>query len=79
MCELWSVWPGLESDLRIRTLESLKSAGVETHLIISDGARRTLPIEARRSVEEVEAMASTVYDNHDLAAAVSSGSFARTA
>jgi len=59
----------------IRTLETLKAAGVETHLVISDGARRTLPIEARRSVEDVEALASVVYDNHDLAAAISSGSF----
>jgi 4-hydroxy-3-polyprenylbenzoate decarboxylase len=59
----------------IRTLEALKTAGVETHLVISDGARRTLPIEARRSVEDVETLATAVYDNHDLAAAISSGSF----
>lgn len=59
----------------IRTLEALKAAGVETHLVISDGARRTLPIEARLSVEEVQALAAVVYDNHDLAAAISSGSF----
>ncbi len=59
----------------IRTLEVLKKAGVETHVIISDGARRTIPIEARRKVEEVEAIATVVYDNHDLAAAISSGSF----
>src|SRR5919201_240822 len=59
----------------IRTLEVLKEAGVETHLVISDGARRTIPIEARRKVEEVEALATTVYDNHDLAASISSGSF----
>jgi len=59
----------------IRTLEALKAAGVETHLVISDGARRTIPIEARRDVEEVAALATVVYDNHDLAASVSSGSF----
>ncbi len=59
----------------IRTLEALKAAGVETHLVISDGARRTLPIEARRSVEDVQKLATTAYDNHDLAAAISSGSF----
>src|SRR5256712_3476760 len=59
----------------IRTLEVLKEAGVETHLVISDGARRTIPIEARRKVEDVEALGSVVYDNHDLAAAISSGSF----
>jgi polyprenyl P-hydroxybenzoate/phenylacrylic acid decarboxylase-like protein len=59
----------------IRTLEALKAARVETHVIISDGARRTIPIEARQPVAEVEALANVVYDNHDLAAAVSSGSF----
>src|SRR5713101_1572605 len=59
----------------IRTLEVLREAGVETHLVISDGARRTIPIEARRKVEDVAKLASVVYDNHDLAAAVSSGSF----
>jgi len=59
----------------IRTLEALKAAGVETHLVISDGARRTIPIEARRDVEEVAGLATVVYDNHDLAASVSSGSF----
>ncbi len=59
----------------IRTLEALREAGVETHLVISDGARRTIPIEARRKVEDVAKLASVVYDNHDLAAAVSSGSF----
>lgn len=59
----------------IRTLEVLKEAGVETHLVVSDGARRTIPLEARRKVEEIEALAAVVYDNHDLAAAISSGSF----
>jgi flavin prenyltransferase len=59
----------------IRTLEALRASGVETHVVISDGARRTIPIEARRPVEEVEALATVVYDNHDLAASISSGSF----
>jgi polyprenyl P-hydroxybenzoate/phenylacrylic acid decarboxylase-like protein len=59
----------------IRTLEVLREAGIETHLVISDGARRTIPIEARRKVKDIEKLASVVYDNHDLAAAVSSGSF----
>lgn len=59
----------------IRTLEVLRAAGVETHLVISDGARRTIPLETPRTVENVEALATVVYDNHDLAAAISSGSF----
>jgi 4-hydroxy-3-polyprenylbenzoate decarboxylase len=59
----------------IRTLEVLRAAGVETHLVISDGAKRTIPIEALRKVEEVAALATVVYNNHDLAASISSGSF----
>lgn len=60
----------------IRTLEVLKEAGVETHLVVSDGARKTIAIEAGRTVQDIEALATVVYDNHDLAASISSGSFA---
>jgi len=60
----------------IRVLEALRQAGVETHLVVSDGARLTIPLEARSmTVEQVESLASVVYGNHDLAASISSGSF----
>jgi flavin prenyltransferase len=59
----------------IRTLEALRDAGVETHLVVSDGARRTIPLETRWTVEKVQSLATVVYDNHDLAASISSGSF----
>jgi len=61
----------------IRTLEALKEAGVETHLVVSDGAKLTIPLEtkARWTVEKVQALATVVHDNHDLAASISSGSF----
>jgi polyprenyl P-hydroxybenzoate/phenylacrylic acid decarboxylase-like protein len=61
----------------IRLLEVLKDAGVETHLVVSDGATRTIPLETqnRWTVEKVKALAAVVYDNHDLAASISSGSF----
>ena len=61
----------------IRTLEVLKQLGVETHLVVSDGARRTIPLETRGqwTAEKVQALATVVYDNHDLAASISSGSF----
>jgi flavin prenyltransferase len=59
----------------IRTLEALKQAGVETHLVVSDGARQTIPLETRTTVEQVQSLASVVYDNHNLAASISSGSF----
>ena len=59
----------------IRTLEALKAAGVETHLVISDGAKRTIPLEAKQTVTEILELATVAYNNHDLAAAISSGSF----
>lgn len=59
----------------IRTLEALKQAGVETHLVVSDGAKRTIALETRWTVEKIEKLATVAYDNHDLAASISSGSF----
>ncbi len=59
----------------IRLLEVLKTARVETHLVISDGAKRTIALEARCTVPEVAALATVAYNTHDMAAAISSGSF----
>ncbi len=59
----------------IRTLEALKAAGVETHLVISAGAHRTIELETQWKVEQVRALATTIYDARDMAAAISSGSF----
>jgi 4-hydroxy-3-polyprenylbenzoate decarboxylase len=61
----------------IRILEVLKELGVETHLVVSDGARLTIPLETkgRWTAEKVQALATVVYDNRDLAASISSGSF----
>ena len=60
----------------IRMLEVLKTiAEVETHLIISNGAKLNISIETDWSVKEVEALAEVVHNDHNLAASVSSGSF----
>ncbi len=59
----------------IRLLEVLKTARVETHLVISDGAKRTIALEARCTAPEVAALATVAYNTHDMAAAISSGSF----
>ena len=59
----------------VRTLEALAAAGVETHLVISPAAQRTIILETHRTVEAVRALAHTVYDPLDMAAAISSGSF----
>lgn len=60
----------------IRLLEVLRDLpGVETHLIVSRGAKVTIALETRRDLAEVQALADLVYSDRNLAAAVSSGSF----
>ena len=60
----------------VRLLEVLQGVpGVETHLVLSPSARRTLLLETDYAVEQVEAMADRVYRSSDIAAAISSGSF----
>ena len=59
----------------IRSLDMLKKAGVETHLVISSGAALTIPLETDLDLAGVEAMADRVYDNRNVGAALASGSF----
>jgi 4-hydroxy-3-polyprenylbenzoate decarboxylase len=48
---------------------------VETHLVISRGARSTIKTETGMTAAEVARMADVVYSDADLGAAISSGSF----
>jgi 4-hydroxy-3-polyprenylbenzoate decarboxylase len=57
----------------LRTLRRIP--GLETHLVLTQGARRVLVEEAEMSLEEVEALAQVVHKSSDLGAAVASGSF----
>jgi len=60
----------------IRLLEILRSVPeLETHLIISGPAKRTILEETDCSVKDVERLAAHVYDNKDIGAALASGSF----
>jgi polyprenyl P-hydroxybenzoate/phenylacrylic acid decarboxylase-like protein len=62
--------------LGIRLLEQLRRiGGIESHLVITDGARRTIQLETERSVDDVAALADHVHDANDLGAPISSGSF----
>jgi len=58
-------------------LEALKATGkVEIHLVISDAGKDLLRMEIGTSaVKRVRLLADVLYDNNDLAASVSSGSF----
>ena len=60
----------------IRLLQILRGVtALETHLVLSPAARRTIQLETAYSVEEVEAMATCVHRSSDIAASISSGSF----
>lgn len=57
-------------------LQALRAiGGIETHLILTDAARRTISLETDLKSEAFEALADVVYRDDDLAASVSSGSF----
>jgi 4-hydroxy-3-polyprenylbenzoate decarboxylase len=58
-----------------RALEALRRADVETHLVLSEQARRTIELETNKSVADFEALAHTVHRDENLAASISSGSF----
>lgn len=60
----------------VRALQVLQAVpGIETHLIFSPAARRTLVEETDWTVAEVEAMAAVVHNHRDIGASVASGSF----
>lgn len=60
----------------IRLLQVLgRVPDLETHLILSAPAKRTIVEETEFTVKEVERLAARVYDNRDIGAAPASGSF----
>lgn len=61
--------------LGIRLLEELRNREVETHLVLSKWAERTIALETSYDLGQVKKLAAAVHDPDDLAASVSSGSF----
>ena len=60
----------------IRLLQVVnKIPEVETHLVITEATKKTLETESDWTIPQIEALASHVYDNKDIGARVSSGSF----
>src|SRR6266481_5478782 len=59
----------------VRTLEALKEAGVESHLVISKWGARTLLHETPYTVDFVKSLATSTYGDSDQGASISSGSF----
>lgn len=61
----------------VRVLEVLNARypDIETHLIVSDAAKRTIEYELDRPSHSVEHLASVVHREGDVAAAIASGTF----
>lgn len=48
---------------------------VEIHLVLSDWSKETIRLETDCTLDKITSMADAAYSNHDMAAAISSGSF----
>ena len=59
----------------VRLLQMLHGSGVETHLVVSKWAARTLAHETPYSLKEIQELATQSYGSGDQGAAISSGSF----
>jgi 4-hydroxy-3-polyprenylbenzoate decarboxylase len=59
----------------VRLLERLRGTGIETHLVLSQWAARTLTHETSYSVQQVQELATERYPIGDVGAAIASGSF----
>ncbi len=60
----------------IRLLEALRqAAGVETHLVISNGGKINIALETHWKVRDVEALADVAHSDSDVATTIASGSF----
>jgi 4-hydroxy-3-polyprenylbenzoate decarboxylase len=59
----------------VRILQMLHGSGVETHLVVSKWAARTLAHETPYSLKDVQDLATQSYGSGDQGAAISSGSF----
>jgi 4-hydroxy-3-polyprenylbenzoate decarboxylase len=59
----------------IRLLRLLRDLSVESHLVLSRSAEITIAHETDLKIAEIKELASKTYAQHDIAAAISSGSF----
>ena len=57
----------------VRLLEVLKEKNIQTHLIITEWAKKCLAMETNYTVDEVKSLATTVSDESNMAASISSG------
>ena len=60
----------------VRLLEALHANKIPAHLVVSKSAVLTLKEEMDLAIEKVRTLAQATYQNTDIGAAISSGSFA---
>lgn len=63
------------SNYAVALLKELKAFNIETHVMISEWAEYVLSEEAGFSIDDVKRLSHKFYDNKDMAADISSGSF----
>ncbi|WP_206916121.1 UbiX family flavin prenyltransferase [Alicyclobacillus suci] len=61
--------------LGIRLLEALRESSVETHLVVSRWAEKTIRLETNYQLDEVYDLATVVHREENQAASIASGSF----
>jgi 4-hydroxy-3-polyprenylbenzoate decarboxylase len=59
----------------VRTLEVLREHNVETHLVITEWAKKCLAMETHYTIDDVKKLATTYSDDSNLAASISSGTY----
>lgn len=59
----------------IRMLEALSKLNIETHLVLSEWGMKNIVIETDKTTDYVKALAAQSYEDNNMAASISSGSF----
>ncbi|KIL45077.1 UbiX family flavin prenyltransferase [Jeotgalibacillus soli] len=59
----------------IRLIEALNKLNIESHVVISSSAVKTIHHETDYTINQVESLCSHLYDSNDIGATISSGSF----
>jgi 4-hydroxy-3-polyprenylbenzoate decarboxylase len=59
----------------IRILEALSKLKIETHVVLSEWGAKNINIETNKTIGYVKSLATQYYEDNDMAARISSGSF----
>jgi 4-hydroxy-3-polyprenylbenzoate decarboxylase len=59
----------------VRMLEVLKECGIETHLVITEWAKKCLTMETSYKIDDVKNLATKYSDDSNLASGISSGTY----